>query len=80
MQQYFLIYFNILITHEYFSGGLSMMFSINDIPILTRDNYHEWYRKLDLYFIMGELDWVLATPTPRELVIPMRKDTDTDGC
>jgi hypothetical protein len=62
-----------------FSGGLSMMISINDIPILKGDNYHEWYRKLDLYFIMGELDWVLATPTPIEPVIPVRKDTDTDA-
>jgi hypothetical protein len=62
-----------------FSGGLSMMISINDIPILKGDNYHEWYRKLYLYFIMSELDWVLATPTPTELVIPVRKDTDTDA-
>jgi hypothetical protein len=71
------IYFNVLTTHEYFSGGLSMMFSINDISVLKGDNYHEWYRKLDLYFIMDELDWVLATPTPTESVIPMREDTDT---
>jgi hypothetical protein len=33
-----------------------MMISINDIPILKGDNYNEWYRKLDLYFIMGELN------------------------
>jgi hypothetical protein len=56
-----------------------MMFFINDIPILKGDNYHEWYRKLDLYFIMGELDWVLATPTPTEPVIPVREETDTDA-
>jgi hypothetical protein len=56
-----------------------MMFSINDIPILKGDNYNEWYRKLDLYFIMGELDWVLATPTPTEPVLPLREDTDTDA-
>jgi hypothetical protein len=62
-----------------FSGGLSMMISINDIPILKGDNYNEWYRKLDLYFIMGELDWVLATPTPKEHVPPEREDTDTDA-
>jgi hypothetical protein len=76
MQQYIQIYFNVLTAHEYFSGGLSMMFSINDIPVLKGDNYHEWYRKLDLYFIMGELDWVLATPTPIKPVIPVREDID----
>jgi hypothetical protein len=42
MQQYIQIYFNVFTTHEYFSGGLSMMISINDIPILKGDNYHEW--------------------------------------
>jgi hypothetical protein len=47
------------------------MISITDIPILKGDNYNEWYRKLDLYFIMGELDWVLATPTPTEPVPPV---------
>jgi hypothetical protein len=62
-----------------FSGGLSMMISINDIPILKGDNYHEGYRKLDVYFIMGELDWVLATQTPTEPVTPVRQDTDTDA-
>jgi hypothetical protein len=31
-----------------------MMFSINDILVLKGENCHEWYRKLDLYFIMGE--------------------------
>jgi hypothetical protein len=56
-----------------------MMFSINDILILKGDNYNEWYRKLDLYFIMGELDWVLATPTPTEPVLPEREDTDADA-
>jgi hypothetical protein len=79
MQQYIRNYFNVLTTHEYFLGRLSIMFSINDIPILKEDNYHEWYRKLDLYFIMGELDWVLTTLTPTEPVIPMREDTDTDA-
>jgi hypothetical protein len=28
---------------------------------------------------MGELDWVLATATPTELMIPVREDTDTDA-
>jgi hypothetical protein len=40
MQQYIRIYSNVLITHEYFLEGLSMMFSINDIPFLKGDNYH----------------------------------------
>jgi hypothetical protein len=28
---------------------------------------------------MGELDWVLTTPTPKEPVPPEREDTDTDA-
>jgi hypothetical protein len=28
---------------------------------------------------MGELDWVLSTPTPTEPMIPVREDTDTDA-
>jgi hypothetical protein len=50
----FILMFSLLM--NIFSGGLSMMFSINDISILKGDNYHKWYRKLDLYFIMGELN------------------------
>jgi hypothetical protein len=56
-----------------------MTISINDILILKGDNYNEWYKKLDLYFIMGELDCVLPTPTPTEPVPPERQDTDTDA-
>jgi hypothetical protein len=29
--------------------------------------------------MMGELDWVLAIPTPTKSVIPVREDTDIDA-
>ena len=55
------------------------MMSIKDIPTLKGDNYHEWYKKLELFFIMAEMDWVLTTPEPTEPVAPVRDDTDTDA-
>jgi hypothetical protein len=39
-----------------FSGGYSLMGYIKDISILKGDNYIEWRRKLDLAFILGEVD------------------------
>jgi hypothetical protein len=38
------------------SGGYSLMGCIKDIPILKGDNYIEWKRKLDLTFILVEVD------------------------
>jgi hypothetical protein len=48
-----------------------MMMTINDIPILKGDNYHEWYKKLDLFFIVAEMHWVLTAPVPKEPVAPV---------
>jgi len=56
-----------------------MMVSIKDIPILKGDNYNEWYKKLDLFFTMAELDWVLSAPVPIEPVRPVRGDDVTDA-
>ena len=56
-----------------------MMVTIKDIPILKGDNYHEWLKKLELFFIMAELDWIMITPAPTEPVAPVRGDTDTDA-
>jgi hypothetical protein len=56
-----------------------MMMTINDIPVLKGDNYHKWYNKLDLFFIMAEMDWVLTAPVPKEPVAPVRETTETDA-
>ncbi|RLN08595.1 uncharacterized protein C2845_PM11G16100 [Panicum miliaceum] len=55
-----------------------MMVSIKDIPILRGDNYNEWYKKLDLFFTMAELDWVLSAPVPVEPERPVREEDVTD--
>ncbi|RLM66430.1 hypothetical protein C2845_PM16G19810 [Panicum miliaceum] len=60
-------------------AGFPMMVSIKDIPILRGDNYNEWYKKLDLFFTMAELDWVLSAPVPVEPERPVRGDDVTDA-
>ena len=35
---------------------------IKDIPTLKEDNYIEWKKKIDLAFILAEVDWVVTTP------------------
>ena len=56
-----------------------MMVSIKDIPILKGDNYNEWYKKLDIFFTMAELDWVLTAPVPVEPERPVRGEDVTDA-
>ncbi|RLN24304.1 uncharacterized protein C2845_PM07G17980 [Panicum miliaceum] len=56
-----------------------MMVSFKDIPILRGDNYNEWYKKLDLFFTMAALDWVLSAPVPVEPQTPVRGDDVTDA-
>jgi hypothetical protein len=56
-----------------------MMMTINDIPVLKGDNYYEWYKKLDLFFIMTEMDWVLTAPVAKEPVAPVQETTETDA-
>ena len=55
------------------------MITIKDIPILKGDNYHEWYKKLELFFIMNDMDWILTTPEPIEPVAPVRDAAETDA-
>ena len=43
---------------------------IKDIPALKGDNYTEWKKKIDLAFILAEVDWVISTPFPTEPVEP----------
>jgi hypothetical protein len=56
-----------------------MMFSIKDIPILKGENYHEWYKKLDLFFTLAKIDWVLTAPVPKEPEKPVRETEDTNA-
>ena len=56
-----------------------MMMSIKDIPMLTEENYPEWKRKLELFFVMAGADWILSAPCPTEPVAPVRESTDTDA-
>ena len=56
-----------------------MMDCTKVIPLLKGDNYGEWKRKLDLAFVLGEVDWVLTEPRPIEPVGPVRADGEEDG-
>jgi hypothetical protein len=38
------------------SGGYSLMCFIKDIPLLKDDNYTEWKKKIDLAFVLAEVD------------------------
>ena len=52
---------------------------IKDIPTLKGDNYIEWKKKIDLAFILAEVDWVVTTPCPKEPVSPVRETDETDA-
>jgi hypothetical protein len=62
-----------------FSGGYFLMGCIKDIPTLKGDNYIEWRRKLDLTFILGEVDWVVTAPCPTEPEAPVREANEGDA-
>ncbi|KAL6594621.1 hypothetical protein ACP70R_048359 [Stipagrostis hirtigluma subsp. patula] len=59
--------------------GLSMMVTIKDIPTLKGDNDNEWYKRLDFFFTMADLDWVLTAPVPKEPEAPVREDSEIDA-
>ena len=52
---------------------------IKDIPTLKGDNYIEWKKKIDLAFILAEVDWVVTTPCPKEPVALVREIDETDA-
>jgi hypothetical protein len=54
------------------------MSCIKDVPTLRGDNYTEWRKKVDFAFVCAEVDWVLETPQPTNLVDPVRDDNDDD--
>ena len=54
------------------------MSCIKEIPTLKGDNYIESKKKIDLAFILAEVDWVVTTPCPIEPVAPVRETNEAD--
>ena len=52
---------------------------IKEIPTLKGDNYTEWKKKIDLTFILAEVDWVVTSPCPTEPVAPVRETNEADA-
>ena len=52
---------------------------IKEIPTLKGDNYTEWKKKIDLAFILAEVDQVLTSPYPTESVAPVRETNEADA-
>ena len=52
---------------------------IKEIPTLKGDNYTEWKKKIDLAFILAEVDWVVTSPCPTEPVAPVRETNKDDA-
>ena len=52
---------------------------IKEIPTLKGDNYTEWKKKIDLAFILAEVDWVVTSSCPTEPVVPMRERNAADA-
>ena len=48
---------------------------IKEIPTLKGDNYTEWKKKIDLAFILTEVDWVVTSPCPTEPVAPVESSS-----
>jgi hypothetical protein len=62
-----------------FSRGYSLIGFIKDIPPLKGDNYTEWKKKIDLAFVLVEVDWVVTTLCPTEPVAPVRETNESDA-
>ena len=61
------------------SGGYNLMGCIKEIPTLKGDNYTEWKKKIDLAFILAEVDWVVTSLCPTEPVAPVRETNKADA-
>ena len=62
-----------------FSDRYNLMGCIKEIPTLKGDNYTEWKKKIDLAFILAEVDWVVTSPCPTEPVAPVRETNEADA-
>jgi hypothetical protein len=61
------------------SEGYSLMGFIKDIPPLKGDSYTKWKKKIDLAFVLTEVDWVITTPCPTEPVALVREANESDA-
>ena len=52
---------------------------IKEIPTLKGDNNTEWKKKIDLAFILAEVDWVVTSPCPTKPVAPIRETNEDDA-
>ena len=48
-------------------------------PHSQSDNYTEWKNKIDLVFILAEVDWVVTSPCLTEPVAPVRETNEVDA-
>ena len=62
-----------------FSDRYNLMGCIKEIPTLKGDNYTKWKKKIDLAFILAEVDWVVTSPCPTEPVAPMGETNEADA-
>ena len=51
---------------------------IKEISTLKGDNYTEWKKKIDLAFILAEVDWVVISPCPTDPVALVRETNEAD--
>ena len=50
-----------------------------EILTLKGDNYTEWKKKIDLAFILAEVDWVVTSPCPTKHVAPVSETNEADA-
>ena len=62
-----------------FLGGYNLMGCIKEILTLKGDNYTEWKKKIDLAFILAEVDWVVTSPCPTEPMALVRETNEVDA-
>ena len=53
--------------------------AIEKIPKLKEDNYTEWKKKLDLAFVLADVEWIKTTPCPLRPEAPVRQDGESDA-
>ena len=52
---------------------------IKEIPTLKCDNYMEWKKKIDLAFILAEVNCVVISSCPTEPMAPVRETNEADA-
>ncbi|XP_044378072.1 uncharacterized protein [Triticum aestivum] len=54
------------------------MSCLKDVPTLRGDNHTEWRKRVDLAFVLADLDWVVDEPQPVRPTELVREATDDD--